>query len=229
MKRFERVGRRVGILSVTVVAMLVAAGGAFAWHGFGTASIVSATFTANTVSNSQSQTCTAASGDALQITDATFAGTSTSTDANLNGAVTIYARNVYDTTTKAGTVTGLVKIAGSGSAGFEGRLVTVDVNGQLQGMLFGEETSTGAFLGNVSSSFSTATGFGASGSPASLGAGTGANTAIVSASSCQSDAGDNDQDDDNGQGKSGGHDEGNGPGHLPSFGKFFRGSHHGRH
>jgi hypothetical protein len=202
--------------------MLVVAAGALAWHGFGSASLVKATFSATTMSNSQSQTCTAANKDAIQVTDAKFTGMSTSTDPNLNGTLTIYAQSVYDSTTNAGTVTGFVTIAGTNGAGFEGRLVTVNASGQLQGLLTGEENQTGSLVGNVSSSFTTTAGFG----NGMIGQGTSSNTAIVATSDCQLQSGDNDQDDDNGGNQVGDQGKNFGFGEFPSSSTFFAGSRH---
>jgi hypothetical protein len=190
MKGFQRVAsrlrpRRIAVLSATVGAALVVAGGALAWHGFKSASAVSATFTAGTVTNSQSSTCTASNKDSIQVTNGTFSGTATSADPHLNGAITIEATSVFDTTTMAGTVSGFVRITPTSGPGFVGRLVTVNVNGQLQGMLAGDEQGAGPLLGNVSSVFSTTAGFGTSSSVATIGSGSGTDTAIVSTSGCQ--------------------------------------------
>ena len=198
MKKFPR------ILAGAVIAMLALAAGAYAWHGgFSSASSTSATFLANTVANSSSQTCTAANNDAIQVSDATYTGTATSTDANLNGAITIDAKSVYDTTTSVGTVSGRVTI-GSGSSGFEGRLVLVNAGGHLQGLLVGSETGGGTVLANVTSVFSTTAGFGVTGTPAQIGTGTGTDTAIVTTSSCtptnHGHGGYDGDDDDNGGG-----------------------------
>jgi hypothetical protein len=194
-----RLRGRTGVLAVVTLAMLIGAGGALAWHGFSSASAVSATFSANTVSNSQSQSCTASNHDSIQVTDATFVGTASSSDPHLNGPITINARSVYDATTNVGTVSGDVSVNTSGG-GFEGRLITVNVAGHLQGLLVGSENGGGELLGNVSSTFSTTTGFGSSSSLGTIGSGTATNTAIVSTGSCASAMGDNDQDDDNGNG-----------------------------
>jgi hypothetical protein len=171
------------------------------------------------VANSQSQTCTAANGDSIQVTEATFTGTASSSDPHLNGPITIDATSVFDATTTVGTVTGDVNING-GAAGFEGRLLTVNVKGALQGLLVGRENGGGALVGNVTSTFTTTAGFGSS----TIGSGTGTNTAIVSTGECTSQSGDEDQDEDTGNGNG----EGNfaGPGNLPTPG-FVGHDHHG--
>jgi hypothetical protein len=216
--RVMRLHRHLSVLVIAAVAVLAAAGGALAWHGFSSATIVSATFSATTVSNSQSQTCTAGNNDSIQVTDATYTGTATSTDTHLNGPITIHARSVFDATTGAGTVTGDVSIGSSGT-GFFGRLVTVNVQGHLQGLLVGWEGGNGSLLGNVTSAFSTTGGFASPSALGTIGSGTGTDTAIVSTSSCQSSHDDQDEDD-------------NGGNKFGNVGKFFSGlgdnhHHHG--
>jgi hypothetical protein len=220
--RFGSRPRRSCVIAAAVLGVLVAAGGAWAFHGFSSASQVSATFSAGTVANSQSQTCTAANGDSIQVTEATFTGTASSSDSHLSGPIMIDATSVFDATTTVGTVTGDV-IINSGGAGFEGRLLAVNVKGALQGLLVGQENGGGAIVGNVTSTFTTTAGFGSS----TIGSGTGTNTAIVSTGECTSQSGDEDHDEDNGNGN----DEGNfaGSGSLPSLGTpgFGGHGHHG--
>jgi hypothetical protein len=220
MKHIPRVAQRIrarhrtGLLATALVAMLAITGGALAWHGgFSSGTLVSATFSANTVANSQSQTCTAANNDSIQITEATFTGTATATgsDTHLTGPVTIHATSVYDATTNAGTVSGDLSIG----TGFQGRFLTVNNHGTLQGMLAGFENGGGQLTGNLSSSFSTTGGFGSSGSLATIGSGSGTNTAIVSTGSCASTSNDNDNDDDQGHNNFAGS-----LGKLPSSGSF---------
>jgi hypothetical protein len=192
-----RAPRRRGMFAVAgSVVALAAAGGAFAWHGSSSASLVSATFYANTVSNSQTQTCTAANNDSIQVSDATFAGTASSTDAQLSGPITIDARSVYDATTNAGSLTGDVQIgSGTSTARFEGRLSAVNVAGHVQGLVFGREGGGGQLLGNLTATFSTSGGFGSPSSLGTIGAGTATDSAILSTSSCASSSEDSDQDD----------------------------------
>jgi hypothetical protein len=197
----RRVGarRRTGLLAAATLAMLVLTGGALAWHGSSSASLVSATFSANTVSKSQSQTCTAANNDSIQVTEATFSGTASSADVHLAGPLTIHATSVYDATTNAGTVWGDLVIG----TGFQGHFMTVNAHGALQGLLTGWENGAGQLVGNLSSSFSATGGFGSSSSLATIGSGTATNTAIVSTSGCAgaSSHDDNDDDDDDDQGQ----------------------------
>jgi hypothetical protein len=207
--------RRGALLIASVVAALAASGAAFAHFGASSATAVSATFFANTVSNSQSQTCTAANNDSIQMLEGTYTGTATSTDTNLNGPITLQVRSVYDATTGAGSVTAFVRINGTGTApsGFGGVLEAVNTGGHLQGMLSGREAGGGVVLGNLSAMFAT-TGFSSSTAPATVGSGTGTNTAIVSSSSCQpSQQGDQGKGGDFGGGKFGNFGNMGGQGH----------------
>lgn len=185
---------RRGLLAVaSAVVALAAAGAAYAWHGgFGSASLVSATFFANTVSNSQSQTCTAANNDSIQVTSARYVGTATSSDTNLNGPVTLDVRSVYDATTNAGSLTGVARIGTQGSStGFFGGFVAVNAAGHVQGVLAGQEAGGGSVLASFSASFSATGGFSSSGAPATIGSGTATNTAIVGTGGCSSTSGTN--------------------------------------
>jgi hypothetical protein len=200
------------LLVAGAVVALATSGAAFAWEGegFSSASIVSATFYANTVSNSQSQTCTAANNDSIQLTEATYTGTAASSDTNLNGPITIDVRSSYDATSKAGSLAGDVVIGNP--ATFEGRLTAVNVNGTVQGFITGRENGGGKLLGNVTATFSATGGFNSASSMASIGAGTGMNTAIVTTSGCSSheDQDGDDQGDNGSQNNNhlGGHDQG---------------------
>lgn len=201
MKHISRVAKRIrvrrgaALFAAIAVAMLALTGGALAWHGFSSETLVSVTFSANSVANSQSETCTAANNDSIQVTQATFTGTASSSDTHLAGPVTIHATSVYDATTSAGTVSGDLAIG----TGFQGHFVTVNARGTLQGMLAGQENGAGQLLANLSSSFTTTGGFGSSSSLATVGSGTATNTAIVSTSGCAGGSTGDDNDDDRGQ------------------------------
>ena len=136
------------------------------------------------------------------MTEATYTGTAASSDAHLNGPITVDVRSIYDATTNAGSLTGDVQINNS-STSFEGRLTAVNVNGHVQGFLTGRESGGGEVLGNVTASFSASGGFNSPSSMATIGAGTGTNSAIVTGTGCSSSLGhqegdDNDQDENTG-------------------------------
>src|SRR5262249_9991906 len=216
-----------GVLAIAaLVAALAVSGAALAWEGgFGSASLVSATFFANTVSNSHSQTCTASNNDSIQVTFARYTGTAASSDPNLNGPVTLDVKSVYDATTNAGSLTGFARIGTPGSSsGFAGGFVAVNAAGKVQGFLSGREGSGGTLLANFSASFTAAGGFSSSGSPATIGSGTATNTAIVATGNCASSS--NQQGDDDDQGDNGfKFGQGFNFGHDFNFGKGFFGHH----
>ena len=71
---------------------------------------VSATFTAATVSNLRTSSCIGAEGNPFTYTRATYSGMATSTDATLNGPVTLDLSSYINTTTGYGTVAGKLRI-----------------------------------------------------------------------------------------------------------------------
>jgi hypothetical protein len=174
--------RRTMLACVTVIALAVA-GIAIANPGGGTA-LVSATFTATTLSQSHASTCTAANGDAITQTDATFTGTATSADPHLNGPVTLRVVSLYDGTTSAGSLTGGLRIDSSATTPPSGHLFAflqgVNVNGNVQGFLTGGASGDVHFMGGFSSAFSTTGGF----TNGAIGAGTPTNAAILVSGGC---------------------------------------------
>lgn len=177
----RRLHKRVW-LAGAVVAALTIAGVAIA-GGPSTTNSVSATFTATTVVRQHVHTCTGADGT-YEITHATYYGTSSSSDPNLNGQIRIDVKSIYNTTKSLGWLSGKLRVDNSTTGDrAHGNLSAVNVGGQLQGFLSGEETAPGnRLLANVSASFASATGFGAG----QLGAGTATNTAVVFSGSCNS-------------------------------------------
>lgn len=185
MRRFTL--RRQVLLAGALAVALGAAGFAIADPGSGGTSLVSATFYANTLSQGHTWTCTASNNDAIQLTDAVFAGTASSSDPRLAGALTIHVRSSYDSTTNAGALSGDLRIdPSSPSQGhFDARLDAVDVNGSVQGFLRGDAGHWAGFLGSFASTFSATTGFSSSGTPGAIGAGSATNTAVFVSGGCQ--------------------------------------------
>ncbi len=131
--------RRLLLVAAAVTALAVA-GLAIAGPGrSGSTSLVAASFYANTLVKSHTQTCTATNNDAITVTDATFTGTATSTDTRLAGPVSIHVKSVYDSTTSAGSLTGDLEIAGTSNppapGHFHAALGAVNANGNVQGFL----------------------------------------------------------------------------------------------
>lgn len=177
----HRPRRRAWLAGAAVVALTVT--GVAIAGGPSTTSQVSATFTATTVVQKDVQTCTGVDGT-YEITHATYSGTAVSSDPHLNGPIRIDVKSVYNTTKNLGWLSGKLRVDNSTTGDrAHGNLSAVNMGGQLQGFLSGEETAPGnRLLANVSASFASATGFGSG----QLGAGTATNTAVVSSGSCKS-------------------------------------------
>ena len=96
--------------------MLFATSGLAVAHGFNDGKAVKSvagTFTATTVGDSQTRTCTTADGKSITTTSATYTGTSTG-DADLTGAATFQVRSTVNTTDNVGVLSGKLKIAATG-------------------------------------------------------------------------------------------------------------------
>lgn len=148
------------VILVVVSASLVSAGIAVA-RGLDDAQgvkAVSGTFTATTVANTETRTCTAASGDTIAITKATYTGTA-SGDPDLTGNATLDVRSRIDTTKSIGVVNGRLKIDAS-AGNTEAELRSVYANGTVAGLLDGHAgTPHTRLLGNVSAGFNATAGF----------------------------------------------------------------------
>jgi hypothetical protein len=184
---------RLRLLTTIAFAALVYAAIAVADPGPSSTSLVSATFFANTLTSSHTQTCTGAGGDAVAITHATFTGTASSSDARLTGPITVDVTSVYDSTKNAGSLTADLKVSPSSTPAppappapghVHAQLTAVNVNGTVQGSVMGDLGAGAHLMGSFSGTFSPTGGFGSSSSPASIGAGTGTNTAIVTSGGC---------------------------------------------
>jgi collagen type VII alpha len=163
------------------LSVFALAGYAFA-HGGGPSSIqaTSATFMATTVANSRSDTCAGADGTYTR-TRATYSGTATSTDARLNGSMTVHATTLYNATTNLGVVSGRFRV-GDTKGGFQ----AVDTNGSLAGFANGKaKNPRGALLANLSATFDPTTGF----ADAHLGGGTAPDTAVFVSGRCHDEHG----------------------------------------
>ena len=112
------------------VAALTGSGLAVA-HGIDSKSVkaVSATFTATTASVARTSTCTGSDGTYVK-TNATYSGTSTSSDPSLNGPVSIYTESLINTTTNLGIVSGKLRFGDHNGAQFD----AVYSNGNLAGL-----------------------------------------------------------------------------------------------
>jgi hypothetical protein len=145
------------IIAAVAVAALTGAGVAVA-HGIdgGTQSVsaVTGSFTATSVSGSQTRSCTTAAGKTIASTKATYTGTASGSP-DLTGAATINARSTIDTTDGLGVVNGTLKIGKT-----ESHFSAVYDHGAIAGTASGHAATPHVqLLGNVSATFSTTTGF----------------------------------------------------------------------
>lgn len=186
--RGARLSRPRALLVAGVLIALSAAGAAYAEHATSSLGAVSGTFSATTASGStDTQTCTASNGDSVTETRGEYTGTASSSDAYLNGALTIRYESVYDTTSKEGTLDAELSIDNSTTSPadeFRGELNAVDSNGTLQGVVSGEGSGGESLLANLSASFSSSSGFSSSSAPGTIGSGSATDTAVQTTSSC---------------------------------------------
>jgi hypothetical protein len=142
----------------TAIVALAGASMAVA-HGLDSNSVksVSATFTATTSSVVRTSTCTGADGT-YATTNATYTGTSTSSEPSLNGPISIDTQSLLNTTTNIGTVSGKIRF-GSGP-GNDTQFAAVYSNGNIAGLATGHTGDPGTqLLANLSAGFSTTGGF----------------------------------------------------------------------
>jgi hypothetical protein len=182
--------RRVLLVGGAVIALAVA-GVAIADHGApATATLASATFSANTLVKSHTNTCTpAAPADAFTSTDAVFTGTVTgATDPRLNGPVTIHVRSDYDTTKNVGSLNGDVSIQTTTPAPPHGqvhlRLTAVNANGAVQGWLDGNLGDGSHFMGSFTATFALTGTVGFSNGTIGANPAAANNSAIISSGHC---------------------------------------------
>lgn len=167
--------KRFITLAALACVALATAGIAIAAKSGGV-SAASATFATATVSDSVTKTCSIAGGDTYSFTRATYNGTSTSTDARLNGPMTVKTVSILDVTTGIGAVVGNFKIDGAGHARAHGKIEGALAAGQLSGMVRAHVDKPGGELfAGVNGGFTQAAGFTA----ASLGAGSAADSGVV--------------------------------------------------
>lgn len=170
---------RTFTVAVVALVALAAAGIAVAngIKGAKTASAVSATFSASAGSVT-TRTCTTADNKTITITDGRYTGTSSSSDANLAGAITLRARSVVNTTDGVGTVSGSYRIDVANHGDTTGAFSTVYDHGSLAGLSTARgHDPNAAIVGNLSATFASATGF----SGGKIGGGTSGGGAVQTA------------------------------------------------
>jgi hypothetical protein len=172
--------RKHGLLLAPLALAALAATGVALAAGGPNAQSASATFTATTVSHARLTTCTVNGSDTFASTLATYAGAATSSDARLNGTITIRAASLVDTDTGVGRVVGVWRIRSTtNGVGAHGSINAVVGNGDATGAAIGRVNGpAGQLAATLSSPFDPATGFGSS-SDGKLGTGTAAGAGVV--------------------------------------------------
>ena len=149
------------LILVTAGVMMLATTGLAVANGFDNGKSVKAvagTFTATTVANSQTRSCTTTDGKTITSTNATFTGTA-SGDPDLTGAATLQVRSTINATDGLGVVTGKLKIAVSGGDTVA-QLDAVYDHGTIAGIASGHAAKPHvALLANLSAGFSATGGF----------------------------------------------------------------------
>ena len=166
-----------GLLMLTVTGLAVARGlndGRSVKAGVGT-------FTATTVGDSQTRSCTTADGKAITSTSATYTGTATGA-ADLTGAITLQVRSTINTTDGVGVVNGRLKIAAS-AGDTNARFDAVYDHGTIVGLATGHtSTDNVRLLGNLSAGFTAAGGL----TTGKIGGGTAGGSAVeIGAGKCE--------------------------------------------
>jgi hypothetical protein len=121
---------------------------------------VSGTFSAASVSNSRTQTCSNADGT-FTFTTARYTGTATSSEPSLNGPIALQVRSAINTTKNVGTVDGTLRIDPASGKRTEAKFSAVFLAGQLSGLATGHvQDPFSRLLANLSADFSPTAGFG---------------------------------------------------------------------
>jgi hypothetical protein len=160
-----------------VVAALAVAGVALAGAGGPGEQAATATFSATTVAHARLSTCSVNGGDTFASTLGTYTGTSSGSDARLDGTLTIHALSFVDTNTGLGRIVGTFRVkpaSGPGAVGaIDAAVTSGNANGAVTARLQGPPI--GRMVATFTSPFDPATGF----SSASLGTGSVAAAGVV--------------------------------------------------
>ena len=166
--------KRMTWLGLAAVAALVASSVAVAHLRAGDVSAASATFSAPTTARLTTHTYTC-DGQTIEVSNARYTGTATSSTADLNGPVELKLHSLYNTTTKLGWVEGTLKIRAADNRS-TARLTAVNVDGKLDGWLRGSAgRGDGMLLGSLTATFDKAAGL----SAGAIGSGAATNAAVI--------------------------------------------------
>jgi hypothetical protein len=160
-----------GVLALVATSIAVAHG----IDGAKTATAVSGTFNAAPAGTVTTRSCTTTDNKTITITDAKYAGQAVSSNADLQGAITLRARSVINTTDGVGTVNGAYRIDVASGGDTVGAFSTVYDHGTVAGWTAGRaHTPYAKLLGNLSATFGANTGF----AGGKIGGGTAAGAAL---------------------------------------------------
>jgi hypothetical protein len=161
---------RYVVPAVVAGAALIAAGIAAA-HSQWTQSTqaAAADFTATTVSQARSNTCTGSDGT-YNDTNATYTGTATSSNPQLNGALEIRAHSVVNTTEQLGWLDGTFRVRPASGGGVNASFHAAIAGGNVVGLATAGSHDGGKLVASLSSSTFTQAGGFASGKLGSGGA-----------------------------------------------------------
>ena len=166
MKRIVLIAAALGALAATsaAVAHLRAAD----------VTAVNAALTATTPSNVQTRTFTC-DGQTFEVTTGRWAGTATSSTADLNGPATLHLKSVYNATKKLGWVEGRLRIDASDGR-THAHVTGVNSDGTIDGWVRGSAgRGDGSLFGSISGTFSKTGGL----TGGSIGTGTATNAALI--------------------------------------------------
>jgi hypothetical protein len=169
--------KKLLVLAALLCAALATAGIALATVKNGVVAATSATFDATTVVNHVQKTCTVSGGDTYALSRATYKGAAASSDARLNGSLTIRGVSLVDQTTGVGAFVGTFSVHnGHGHPHALGRIKASLSSGQVSGMVRAHVGApSGELFAGVNGSFTTSGGF----SDASLGTGSSTDSGVV--------------------------------------------------
>lgn len=162
------------ILGAAALVALAVTSVAVATLRSGDVTQVSATLSAPTAANVQTRTLTC-DGQTIEITTGRWTGTATSATADLNGALELHLKSVYNVTKKLGWVDGRLKLRASDDR-TNAYFTAVNVDGKLDGWLRGSAGHRdGTLFGSIAGSFSKTGGL----TNGTIGSGTGTNAALL--------------------------------------------------
>jgi hypothetical protein len=167
MRRRETLGEAEEEATMQRLLVVIAAGSVLAAAGVAVAKglevqavkQVGATFTATTVANSKTSTCTNADGTFV-VTKAEYVGTASSSEPSLSGPLRLNVTSLINTTKNLGVVSGRLRIDTASNRDTSASLQSVYANGQIHGLVSGRVKDPSAgLLGDLSSGFSATGGF----------------------------------------------------------------------